>query len=296
MIKCSRRKPFRGKNRWFLKKRRFSELRLPKKRSFNEFRLPGVFTFGRFQLLIILVFVLFYQVLLAQVDTLQSPRYSNSGELYQLPDSLDRVINEAEQKKNADLFYNLGVEFFSRGEIGMANLYFLKALNINSAHPQARANLELSKHYSPDADLYSEQLFLVQVLFRVLNYLSVNRLAVGGLIFMLLSALALCWLLFYNPEKERALPILTLALCVLLCISFFVTLGIKLHHQQHNRNAVIIAREAELFSPASNNVIQEVHSGLIVKIVRENGNYYLVRLPNNQLGRVKKEVIRKVVS
>jgi uncharacterized protein YgiM (DUF1202 family) len=49
-------------------------------------------------------------------------------------------------------------------------------------------------------------------------------------------------------------------------------------------------------SPASNNVIQEVHSGLIVKIVQENGNYYLVRLPDNQLGRVKKEVIRKVVS
>ncbi|HQO17781.1 MAG TPA: hypothetical protein PLJ85_01260, partial [Candidatus Cloacimonas sp.] len=63
MIQCSWRKPFRGKNRWFLKKR-----------SFNEFRLPGVFSFGRFQLLIILVFMLFYQVLLAQVDTLQSPR------------------------------------------------------------------------------------------------------------------------------------------------------------------------------------------------------------------------------
>jgi hypothetical protein len=37
---------------------------------------------------------------------------------------------------------------------------------------------------------------------------------------MFLSALALCWLLFYNPEKERALPILTLSLCVLLWISF----------------------------------------------------------------------------
>ena len=285
MIQCNRRKLFLRRKIWFLKKQSFSEL-----------RTPGVFSFSRFPLLLVPVLLLFCQVLLAQVDTLQTPRYKNSGELFQLPDSLDRIINEAEQKKNADLFYNLGVEFFSRGEIGMANLYFLKALNINSAHSQARTNLELSIHYSPDADLYPEQLFLVQVLYKVLNYLSVNRLAMGGIIFMFLSALALCWLLFYNPEKERALPILTMSLCVLLWISFFVTLGVKLHHQQHNRNAVIIAREAELLSPASNNVIQEVHSGLIVRIVQENGNYYLVRLPDNQLGRVKKEVIRKVVS
>ena len=261
----------------------------------NQKRFLNLGSYSELRLLLVLVIILFCQILFAQADSLQTKKFSGSGELTPLPDTLDKAMRIAEQKKNPDLFYNLGVEFFSRGEIGMANLYFLKALNINSAHSPARTNLELSIHYSPDADLYPEQLFLVQVLFKVLNYLSVNRLAILGLVFLFLSALSLCWLLFYNPEKERALPILTLTFCLVLCVSAYVTLGIKLHHQQHNRSAVVIPRETELLSPANNNVIQKVHSGLIVKIVQDNGNYYVVRLPDNQIGRLPKEVVRKVI-
>jgi len=235
------------------------------------------------------------EALFAQTDSLKTSQYINSGELTQLPDSLDKAIRDAEQKKNADLFYNLGVDFFARGDIGMANLYFLKALNINSAHSQAKNNLNLSIRYSPDADLYPEHLFLVQVLYKVLDFFSVNRLAIFVLIFLFLSALALCWLLFYDPEKERALPILVLALCLIICIASSITLGIKLHHQKHNPNAVVILNQTNLLSPTSNNVIQTVHSGLIVKIVQSENNHYLVHLHNGQLGRLKKEAVKTVI-
>ena len=235
------------------------------------------------------------EALFAQTDSLKTSQYINSGELTQLPDSLDKAIRDAEQKKNADLFYNLGVDFFARGDIGMANLYFLKALNINSAHSQAKNNLNLSIRYSPDADLYPEHLFLVQVLYKVLDFFSVNRLAIFVLIFLFLSALALCWLLFYDPEKERALPILVLALCLIICIASSITLRIKLHHQKHNPNAVVILNQTNLLSPTSNNVIQTVHSGLIVKIVQSENNHYLVHLPNGQLGRLKKEAVKTVI-
>jgi len=162
----------------------------------NQKRFLNLGSYSELRLLLVLVIILFCQILFAQADSLQTKKFTGSGELTPLPDTLDKAMRIAEQKKNPDLFYNLGVEFFSRGEIGMANLYFLKALNINSAHSPARTNLELSIHYSPDADLYPEQLFLVQVLFKVLNYLSVNRLAIIGLVFLFLSALSLCWLLF----------------------------------------------------------------------------------------------------
>ncbi|MEN6444634.1 MAG: hypothetical protein ABFC98_01155 [Candidatus Cloacimonas sp.] len=251
--------------------------------------------FGKLQLLCILAIVIFCQIGYAQTDSLQTGKLTNSGTLSQLPDSLDKAMKEAEQKKNADLFYNLGVDFFSRGEIGMANLYFLKALNINSAHPQARANLELSIHYSPDAKLYPERLFLVQVLYKVINFFSVNRLAIMGLVFLLLSAIALCWLLFYNPKKERALPILTLALCGIICLASYISLGIKLQYQKHNPNAVVIVNQTELLSPTSNNIIQTVHSGLIVKLVQSENNHFLVHLPNGQLGRLKKDALKTVI-
>ena len=124
--------------------------------SYSKLRLPKMWSYSELSILLVLVIILFCPTLFAQADSLQTTNFSGSGELTPLPDTLDKAIRLAEQKKNPDLFYNLGVEFFSRGEIGMANLYFLKALNINSAHSPARTNLELSIHYSPDADLYPE--------------------------------------------------------------------------------------------------------------------------------------------
>jgi len=39
--------------------------------------------------------------------------------------------------QNADLYYNIGVGYWQTGQSGKANLYFLRALNLNSAHKAA---------------------------------------------------------------------------------------------------------------------------------------------------------------
>ncbi len=216
-----------------------------------------------------------------------------SASLNVYPDSMQQTVIKAEKAPNADLFFNLGVDFFSLGDVGHANLYFLKALNINSAHKQARANLDTSMRLGQDSKLYPQRLFLVRVLYQFSDFLSVPRLAMFALIFLLLSALALAWLLFYDPEKELALPILTLSFVSLLCLCSFIALGIKSYRQSHNPLAVVITPRCELFSAASA-PIMELHAGLIVHIIEAKTDFITVRLPNGETGKIETKHLKRV--
>ena len=212
-----------------------------------------------------------------------------------LPDSLQRAITLAAKSHNADLLYNIGVDFFSMGERGMANLYFLKALNINSAHKFARANLDTSIRLGLDARHYPEHLFLVRALMQTLDFFSVNRLALLSLFLLLGAALSLIWLLQYDPEKERALPILVLALFALLALASFTALGIKSYQQKHNSLAVLISSSSPFYAPQGNSALWELHSGMIVKVLNDRGKYWLVRLPDGQTGRLQGDHLQKVL-
>lgn len=211
-------------------------------------------------------------------------------------DSLQLKAQQADKTNNADLYYNLGVDYFAAGNQGMANLYFLKALNLNSAHKMAKANLDLALRLSSDANLYPQRLFLVRALFQGLDFLSVNRVAYLSLILLLCCGFSLLWLLFYDPEKERALPIFMLILFATLCLASFSIMGFKAYAQKHNQQAVIIARNVSLMplDTAATKPITEVHAGLIVTVLEAKPDYYAVRLPNGQLGRVESESLRQV--
>jgi len=239
----------------------------------------------RLSLILSFAMLLFCSIVFAQTEL----KVDNN-----LPDSLQQAIKLAAKSRNADLFYNLGVDYFSLGERGKANLYFLRALNINSAHKYARANLETSIRLGLDARLYPEHLFLVRVLLQGLDFFSVQRLALLSLILFLGSALSLIWLLYYDPDKERALPILVLALFLLLTLSSFTALGIKSYQQRHNTQAVLISSSSPFYPPQGSTALFDVHSGMIVKVLNDRGKFWLVRLPDGQSGRLLGEHLEKV--
>jgi tetratricopeptide (TPR) repeat protein len=76
------------------------------------------------------------------------------------------------KESNPDLYYNLGVTYWQTGQSGMASLYFLKALHLDSAHKAARENLNYSIRLSKDRDLYPQRLFLVRVFLEVYDFMN----------------------------------------------------------------------------------------------------------------------------
>ena len=204
---------------------------------------------------------------------------------------------DASPVNNADYYYNLGVDAYAQGDPGVATLNFLKALNLNSAHKQARSNLELAIRISPDSALYPQRLFLVRVLTQFGNFLSVNRLAIISLVLLLLTSLSLIWLLFFDHQKELAMPVLTLALFAVLCLCSFIMLGYKSYAQKHNSQAVLMVRTAQLLPVAEDNPkpLMDIHAGLIVTITENKGEDCVVRLPNGATGRLKASTLSRVL-
>ena len=198
--------------------------------------------------------------------------------------------------QNADLYYNLGVTYWQLGQSGMANLYFLRALNLDSAHKPAKENLEYVIELSQDRQLYPQRLFLVRIFWEVYDFLNVNRMAVLTLILLLMSALSLSWLMHYAPDKERGLPSLIFGICLFMLLSSIAFLVTKAYRQTHNSKAVLIQSQAELRAEAEPKAkrVAIIHEALILIVEDSKQDWSMVRLPDGNSGWVETEAIRKV--
>ena len=105
--------------------------------------------------------------------------------------------------KDADLYYDIGVCHHRLGNIGYATLYYLRALNLDSAHTQSRHNLNVLRKLNPDA-FEPKNLYLIELLKRIIAWLNYPRLAVLILIFSLLTVICINWLIHLKPDEARA--------------------------------------------------------------------------------------------
>ncbi|MDD2422713.1 MAG: SH3 domain-containing protein [Candidatus Cloacimonetes bacterium] len=203
---------------------------------------------------------------------------------------------EEQGLQNADLYYNLGVTYWQLGQSGMANLYFLRALNLDSAHKLAKENLEYVIALSQDRDLYPQHLFLLRIFWEIYDYLNLNRMAMLTLILLLLSALSLSWLLNYDFDKERGLPSLIFGICLFLLLSSSTFLGVKAYRQAHNSKAVLILSQAELRAEAEPKAsrVAVIHEALVLVVEESRQDWSLVRLPNGISGWIENEAIKRV--
>jgi len=204
---------------------------------------------------------------------------------------------EKSDVQNADLYYNIGVGYWQTGQSGMANLYFLKALNLNSAHKPARENLDYVIGLSQDKELYAQKLFLVRIFFAGYDFMNLNRMALLTLILLFLCAPSFHWLMHYDPEKERGLPTLISGIILLLFLIAAGFLGVKAYRQQHNSKAVLISSDAGLRSEASlpADRVAVIHEALILYVEKQQEGWCLVRTPDGSKGWLPEEQIARVV-
>ena len=210
----------------------------------------------------------------------------------------DRLKQVEEQgTKNPDLFYNLGVTYWQTGQSGMASLYFLKALNLDSAHRQARENLNYVIELSVDRDLYPSRVFLIQLFLKFYDSLNLNRMALITLSLLFLSALGALWYLNYDPQKERDLPALIWGISLFLLLVSGTLTGFKAYRRSHNRQAVVISEQAELCAEPKDDAERTalIHEALILQVRKYQGDWALVSLPDGSEGWLPKAKIAVVL-
>lgn len=199
--------------------------------------------------------------------------------------------------RNADLFYNLGVVYWQSGQSGLSTLYFLRALNVDSAHKLAKENLEYVVGLSQDKGLYPNHQFLVRAAFEIYDFLNINRLAIITLVLLLGTVLSLHWLLFYDENKERGFPILVFSIVLCIFLFFASITFVKAYRQTHNNKAVVTTPMAKIMVEADENAskLADVHEGLILVIEYTGTVWSKVHLPDGVTGWVLSSNISKVL-
>jgi len=243
-----------------------------------------IFIFG----LLILTFSLSAQVL--NPDSLNAEQAFYQQTLQKLEAKADSGV------KNADLFYDIGVCHYQMGNTGKAVLYFLRALNLNSAHKQAKQNLLYIHNLHPELSPEPNRPFLVQLFLNIYDFFSLNRLAITLLILAILLTLSLHWLMHTPSEKERGLPILAVVITAILFIAFGSMLLVKNHRYRNDSRAVVIANVAPIYhTPESNNVLQTIPEGSVVVAIKTLGKKTQIILPDGTQGWVDSNSIERVV-
>lgn len=249
------------------------------------------------RLLVILFLLACGFALSAQADTTQTldttPAQASQA-VY--ADTLSRLEQQSARGiRNADLYYDLGVCHYQLGERGEAVLNFLRALNIDSAHKQARENLDFINATSTDLPREPEQPYLAQLFLRIYDFFSLNRLALVVLILAFLTTLSLHLLFHYPPEKERGLPVLAVLVCAILLLAFGSALAVKNHRYLHNSKAVVL-KVAELKSTqASGRKLKKLLPGTTVTVKEKSGAQLQVILPDGLSGWIDSKAAEMVV-
>lgn len=199
-------------------------------------------------------------------------------------------------RQNADLYYNLGVCYYHLGQTGKAALYFLRAQNLNSAHRQARDNLAFIQSQDTSGIKAPPRPFLVQILFNIYDFFSLNRLAVLFLILSVLSTLSVIWLLNYPLEKEHGLPVLVLGILLLFWVVVGGTLLQKNHRFRHNDKAVVMQEGSALFATANETrAAQYLAEGSAVEIKQAGKRRSQVILADGSGGWIANVQLERVV-
>lgn len=202
---------------------------------------------------------------------------------------------EGQGIKDADLYYDMGVCHHRLGNIGYATLYYLRALNLDSAHAQSQHNLNVLRKLNPEA-FEPKNLYLIELLKRIIAWLNYPRLAILILIFSLLTLICINWLIHLKPGNEKGPPVLLLSLSLIFLLIFGLSLPLKMHSVKKDMRAVVVSPQAFGFKyESSRDSSTPIPQASVVKIIDQRSGIYQVRTPSGAIVWLNAADIRKVM-
>lgn len=178
------------------------------------------------------------------------------------------------------LCYNLGNACFKAGDLGLAIVWYERALRLAPRDEDALANLRYANALKQDRE--PEESNLAWRLFSgVFFWTSMDELCTSlGLLALLLFGLAVRQLRSDAPVSGGTLIALTA--CVTVLTLNGMLLGGRIYHRATVTEAVVVVAEdtARSGPDAAQTTVFVVHEGTKVRVVRAAGSWRLVRLAN----------------
>jgi hypothetical protein len=189
-------------------------------------------------------------------------------------------------QRSANLFYNLGNTEHRLGAEGEAQLNYQRALALDPAHPEARANLNLLRGQSSAVvwpSSWLDQLFPGKWL---------NALGIAGAVAAWIAVFSVVALVV--SRKEDKTGIWSLLVLAVLVTSYAG--GAVWHGEQQRGLAVIVAKSAEVhFAPAESSAQgTPLTAGSEVRILSARGDWIYCALPTQGRGWITAKALAQV--
>ncbi len=202
---------------------------------------------------------------------------------------------EARNQKNPDIYYNIGNCYFRLNRIGLAVLYYKKALLIDSSHSLARKNLNFALKFTLDKQDFENQNFLSNIINTAYQSLSLNALAWITLI-LLTGLVTVIHAMIRKGQDYTHTKQMMLMIMLAFNLVFIAWSGTRFYHYKHNNEAVISSSKVNAYSGPGENYTKlfTIHEGLIIKINKIDNAWTLVSLSNGFSGWVRTSTYKVV--
>ena len=202
----------------------------------------------------------------------------NTGKFTESAEKFEKVL---ENIKNPDIYYNLGNAYYKSGKLGLAILNYKRSLKMRWDE-DCQKNLTLA--LSQTKDNISENINIFENW--ILKQNSDNWFKAFLIILSIFS------LLISRMIWRRRFRIITISsfLFLLIMTGSIFGLSVSMHSRQEG---VVISSETGVQSApiAGETVSFKLHEGAIVEIVKEQGRWLRIMLPNGLSGWILKKDI-----
>ena len=187
---------------------------------------------------------------------------------------------------SANLFYNLGNADHRLGATGRAILDYERALALDPAHPEARANLAVLRKQTgarQRAAVWEDALFVGQSI----NLWTLIAAATGWLAVLGLA------LIFTGKRAEKSGLWLTTVVAVLVCS---YAAGVLWWRGRESARAIVVAQQTEArLAPAdSAGLAEALPAGSRVQVLSERGEWIYCVLPGAGRGWIPRQAVERV--
>jgi len=174
-----------------------------------------------------------------------------------------------------NVFYNLGNAYFRKSDFGRAILNYERALALDPRHPEAQANLRVTRDEARALELIPSRWE------RLFAFANENQYAVAAAVAFWIGIFSVATWIF-GRRRAIVLSILSLSIFAIAVLTSY-----QLSHGRNARGLAIVTGEnveARLATADNANRVLTLPPGSEIQIVSQRGDWIYAALPNNLRG------------
>lgn len=213
----------------------------------------------------------------------QKGEFEKAKEIYQ------EIANKG--IRNKILYFNLANTYYRLNEIPNAILFYERAHLLDPFDEDINFNLQMANLRTIDKFEPIPKFFLNQWWGNLRNILNSEQWAIASVITIWLCAFAFALFLIFKTSKAKKITFLVGAILFLTFLSTSILAYSRYKYENSHTHAIIFATNSYIKSSPEETATDLfiLHQGTKVEILDKISNWYKIRLPNGNIGWIKKD-------